>query len=59
MCDKAGDTYPSSTKFVSECLMNQQKCDNAVNIYLFLFHSIPDWYKTQEMRHRVVSNDPF
>ena len=25
----------------------------------FVFDSIPDWYKTQEMYDRVVSEDPF
>ena len=26
---------------------------------LFVFDSIPDWYKTQQMRDRVVSVDRF
>ena len=26
---------------------------------IFVFDSIPDWYKTQEMCDRVVSEDPF
>ena len=25
----------------------------------FVFNSIPDWYKAQEMRDRVISEDPF
>ena len=27
-------------------------------IIVFLFDSIPDWYKPQEMRDRVISKDP-
>ena len=33
------------------------KCDKVVNI-CFLY-SIPDWYKTQNMCDRVVSEDPY
>ena len=31
----------------------------AVNRCCFVFHSIPNQYKTQEMCDRVVSEDPF
>ena len=34
-------------------------CDKAVNSYFFLFDSIPDWCKTQEMCDRAVSDYPF
>ena len=40
MCDKTVDTYPSTIKFVPECLMTQEMCDKAVNrcfLYLILF----------------------
>ena len=32
--------------------------DNAVNKFFFVFDSIVDQYKTQEMCDTVVSNDP-
>ena len=34
-------------------------CSKTGNKYLFVFDSIPDQYKTQEMRTSVVSQDPF
>ena len=34
-------------------------CNKAVNRCVFVFDSIPDRYKTQKMRYRVVSGDPF
>ena len=57
MCDKAVSTYPSTIKFVSELIMTQGMCSKAVNF--FVFDSIPDRYKTQEMCDRAVSEDPF
>ena len=39
--------------------MTQEICDIAVNRCAFVFDSIPDWYKTQEMCDRVVSEDSF
>ena len=59
MCDKAVNAYPSTVKFVSECVMTQEMCDNAVNRCYFAFYSIPYRYKTQEMWDRVFSEDPF
>ena len=35
MCDKAVDTYPSTIKFVPECFMTREMCDNGVNSYFF------------------------
>ena len=35
MCDKAVDTYPSTIKFVPECVMTQEMCDITVNICFF------------------------
>ena len=29
-------------------------CDKAVNRGFFVFDSVPDWYKTQEMFDRVI-----
>ena len=58
MCNKAVDNYPHPLAFVPECLMTQDICDKAVNRF-FLFDSIPDLYKTQEMCCRVVSKNPF
>ena len=34
-------------------------CDKAVNRCFFVFDSIPDQYKTQELCDRAVSEDPF
>ena len=34
-------------------------CDKAVDRCFFVFDSIPDQYKTQEMCGRVVYEDPF
>ena len=31
MCDKAGDTYPSTIKFVLKYSMTQKMCDELVN----------------------------
>ena len=59
MCEKAPDTHPSTIKFVPECFMTKEICDEAVNRCFFVFDSIPDWYKSQEVCGRVVSEDPF
>ena len=41
MCDKAVDTYPSATKFVSEWFMTQEMCDEAVDrCFLYLILSL-------------------
>ena len=40
MCDKAVDAYISTIKFVPECFMTLEMCDQAVNrffLYLLLF----------------------
>ena len=34
-------------------------CDQVVNVYFLVFDSIPDRYKTQQMRDRVVCEDSF
>ena len=34
-------------------------CDKVVNIHFFVFNSIPDWYKTQEVFDRVVLQNFF
>ena len=46
-------------KFVTECFMTQDMCDKTVNSCFFVFDSVPDLYKKQEMCDRVVSLDPF
>ena len=58
MCDKAGDTYPSNIKFVCKWFITQEMCDKEVRCF-FVFHSIPNHNKTQEMCDTVVSEDPF
>ena len=34
-------------------------CDKVVNTCFFVFHSVSDQYKTQEICDRVVPEDPF
>ena len=53
MCEKAVDSYPSTIKFVPECIMTQEMCNKAANRYYFVFNSIPDRYKTQEICDKV------
>ena len=48
MCDKAVDTYPSTKKIVSECYKTQQMRQRAVHKRFFIFHSVPEIYKTQD-----------
>ena len=38
--------------------MTQQICDKTVNKCFFVFHFIPDQYKTQEICDTVLSNNP-
>ena len=33
-------------------------CDNAVYTCHFVFDSVPDWYKTQTICDKVVSEEP-
>ena len=51
MCDKTVNAHPSAIKFVPEYWNTQEKSDKD--------DSIPDRYKTLEMCHRVVSEDPY
>ena len=39
--------------------MTQEIGDKVVNTYFFVFDSIPDWYKTQEICDRVIMEDHF
>ena len=39
MCDKAGNTYPSTINFVRECFMPKERCNKAVNKCLSAFES--------------------
>ena len=48
-------TYPSTITFVPECLITQQMCDKSVNRCFFVFDSILEQYKTQEVCDRVFS----
>ena len=34
-------------------------CDKAVDACPFVFDSAPDWYVTDELRNKVVSEDAF
>ena len=47
MCIKAVDNYPSTIKYVP---------DRAVNTCSFVFDSVSDQYKTQEMCAKAVYN---
>ena len=53
------DNYPPPLEFIPECFMTREMCDNAVNGWFFVFNSIPNWYKTLEMRNRALFEDPF
>ena len=46
-------------KFLPECYKTQKKCDKAVNRCFFVFDSIFDRYKNQEIRKRDIYKDPF
>ena len=39
--------------------MTQEIGDKVVNTYFFVFDSIPDWYKTQEICDRVYCLDKY
>ena len=54
MHDKAADTFPSTIKFVPECWKTKELCHRTVHRWFFVFDSIPDKYKTQE-----ICNLPF
>ena len=51
MCDKTVNAHPSAIQFVPEYWNTQEKSDKD--------DSIPDRYKTLEMCHRVVPEDPY
>ena len=56
MCNKAVDNYPHTLEFVPECCKTEEMCDEAVHkCFFFLFDSIPNQYKTQEICGIVVS----
>ena len=59
--DKAVNTYPSTIKLLPEYCKTPKMSDKAVNrrFFVLVCGSFPDWYKTQEMCHRVVSEDSF
>ena len=40
-------------------LKTQEMCHKAVNTCFIVFSSVSDWYKSQEMCERVVSEGPF
>ena len=59
MYRKAVCSYFSTINSVLECFMTQEICDQVVDVYFLVFDSIPDRYKTQQMRDRVVCEDSF
>ena len=59
MCDKAVDTHPSTKQFVPKCYKTQEMFYKGVHRCVFVFDSIPDQYKTQEMCSIVVFLYPF
>ena len=63
MFNKTVDTSPSATQFVSEWYRTNKRGDKTVDICRFVFDSfvfdsVPDPYKTQEICDKVVSNEP-
>ena len=42
MCNKAVNTYPSTTRFVPDCCKTQEMCDKTVNTCFNVFHSVSD-----------------
>ena len=44
----------SPIKIVPECLIKQEMCHKTVNRCFFVFDLIPNQYKTQGMRDRVI-----
>ena len=57
MCDKAVNTYPSTTEYVPDPFKTQETCDKVVDKSPFVFDSIPNQNKTQEMCNEIVSGD--
>ena len=49
MYDKAADTPPLIIKCVPECNKTQESCYKTFHRFLFVFDSIPDQYKSQEI----------
>ena len=57
MCDVAVDDYLSTIEFFPECYKTQEMCNNkAVNVFSFLFDSVPNWNKTQKMSYEAVND---
>ena len=52
------DTYPSATQFVWP-IWNSKKCVKADDTCPFVFASVNDWYKTQEICGKIVLEDAF
>ena len=52
MYRKAVCSYFSTINSVLECFMTQEICDQVVDVYFLVFDSIPDRYKTQQMREK-------
>ena len=52
MYRKAVCSYFSTINSVFECFMTQEICDQVVDVYFLVFDSIPDRYKTQQMREK-------
>ena len=50
MCNRAVDNYAHALENSNECRKTQEMCHEAVDTCPFVFDSIPDQYKTQEMR---------
>ena len=48
----------SAIQFIPHRFKAQEMCDKAVDTCLFVFDSVPDWYITQELCNKVVSEDP-
>ena len=55
MCDKAVDSHLPTIQFVPECYKSQEMCYKAASRCFFVFDSISDQHKTQEICDRVCS----
>ena len=59
MCNKDVDSSPSVIKFILECCKTQEVLNKIVYFCLFIYDSVPDWFKTREMCDKVVFKYPF
>ena len=59
MCDKAVDTHSSTIEYVPELFKTQEIGNREVHRYFFVFDSLPDQSKAQQICDIFVSWYPF